>query len=294
MASAATERPQVQAGATHVSVYGRFWLTYGKGVKVCDAYLERLNRSAYKHHPKCDRSENDEVPGFRDLNRKILGAEELQPFWASIESFIETGNPERWKAADESDRRLGRPLQFGDRENQLRRLRAETFYRRPFGFEEPVDIDNDGVTDPVVIWRSGNCARFGPVDKMFYWDSIPIVLNAAGDGPDVERTRQLFGHPWGGYRLSSGKMAREFRPIGRSMGIFQFDGTYYMDTFIDASEDFNGNRRDAPAPGQPLPAREPEIDKSLAVFLRRGNETKQVCEYWFEDFSEPRRGAIQQ
>lgn len=119
------------------------------------------------------------------------------------------------------------------------------------------------------------------------------MLNAVGDGPDVERTRQLFGHPLGGYRLSSGKMASEFRPIGRHIGIFEFEGKYYMDTFFDTWGDFNGNLRDAPSPGQLLPAKEPEIANSLAVFLRRGNETRQVCEYWFEDSSESRAGTMQ-
>jgi uncharacterized protein len=282
-------RPR-KAGSAGVpaSQDGRFWLTYGHGVKVCEAYLERLNRSSYEHHPKCDRPEDASVPGFRPLNRIVLSPEDMQPFWASVESFIESGVPERWKAADASNRSLALPLQYGDRKNQLRRLRGEMLYRRGFRFEPPIDIDGDGGADRVVVWRLGECRPVGPRNQLRRWDSIPIVLNAAGDGPDVERTRKIFGHPAGGYPLSRSEMAKEFRPIGRQMGIFNFEGTYYMDTFLDAWGDFNGNLRDAPATGEPKPAKEPEITNSLAVFVRRDGETKQVCEYWFEDFPEPR------
>lgn len=270
--------------------YGKFWLTYGQGSKVCEAYLERLNRGKYEFHPKCDRPDYDAVAGFRSLNRMKLSTEEVQPFWASLSTFLASGQIQDWRRGDEESRKLGLRPKFGSVEEQLKAIRSEsTLGALGYG---PIDLDNDGVADSVVIWRTGSCGHFGPIDKMFYWDSIPVVLNAARDGPDVERTRQLFGHPSGGYRLSSGKMASEFRPIGRSMGIFQFEGTYYMDTFFDAWGDFNGNLRDAPSSGQPVPAKDPEIANSLAVFLRREKETRQVCEYWFEDYSESRRETV--
>lgn len=273
LASAATDRPRAQAGASDVSAYGRFWLTYGKGVKVCEAYLERLNQSSYEHHPKCDRPENDEVPGFRALNRVKLNAEELQLFWAPVYSFLHSGRPS-WPRTEETDRRV----------------RSEMEYFPVFRIHPSVDIDNDGVADPIVIWRSGNCAPLGPLQMMDYWASIPIVLNIAGDGPDVERTRQLIGHPSGGYRLSSGKMASTFRPIGRHIGIFEFERTYYMDTFFDGWGDFNGHRQHDAELGE----YDPEIAKRLAVFARHGSETRQVCEYWFEDFSEVKYRATRQ
>jgi uncharacterized protein YecT (DUF1311 family) len=270
--------------------YGRFWLTYGHGVKVCEAYLQRLSSSAYEHHPKCDRPESDEVSGFRSLDRMKLTAEAMLPFWASVESFLESGDPERWRAADASDRKLGRPLQYGDRPNQLRRLQNEASFRRPFRFARPVDIDNDGIADPVVIWRTGSCVRSGALDEMHYWASIPIVLNAEGDGPNVERTRRIFGHPLGGYRLPSGKVSSKFRPIGRHMGIFEFEAAYYMDTFFDGWGDFNGHRQHDAVLGE----YDPDIAKRLAVFKRSGGETRQLCEYWLQDVSESGVGALRQ
>lgn len=281
LASAATERPRAQAGTPGVSLYGRFWLTYGHGAKVCEAYLERLNRSSYEHHPKCDRPENGEVPGFRALNRVRLGAEEVQPFWASVSTFLASGQIQDWKRGDEESRKLGLRPRFGNVDEQLKAIRGESTLS-VFRYAPPIDIDNDGVADVAVTWRSGNCAPLGPLQQMDYWSSIPVVLNGIGDGPDVDRTRQLVGHPSGGYRLPSGKVANKFRPIGRHMSIFEFERTYYMDTFFDGWGDFSGHRQyDAE-----LGKYDPEIASRLAVFLRRGSETKQVCEYWFEEYSE--------
>jgi hypothetical protein len=77
-------------------------------------------------------------------------------------------------------------------------------------------------------------------------------------------------------------MASEFRPIGKNMGIFQFERIFYLDTFFDPWGDFQGRRRNDPSVSRD----DPEIQNRLAVFLRRGDETRQVCEYWFEDYSE--------
>ena len=236
LAAVVTRRKPEDAEVPPATSFGRFWLTYGVGVEVCEAYLERLNRSSYEHHPRCDRSENIGSARFQPLGRTRLSVEEIQPFWPSVHTFLASGQVQDWKRGDEELRRLGLAPRFGSVKEQLETLRSESTLA-VFRFKRPVDINNDAVPDRIMIWRTGSCGRFGALDEMRYWQSIPLVLNAAGDGPDVERTRELFGHPSGGYQLSSGGMATEFRPIGKSMGIFQFDGTYYMDTFFDGPSD---------------------------------------------------------
>ena len=288
LAMATSAQEAASADLPSASPYGKFWLTYGEGVKVCEAYLDRLNHSSYEYHPRCDRPEEAGGSGFQALNRVKLGAEEIQPFWASVRSFIMNGDPDLWKRADASDRKLGRKPAYGDRENQLRVVREEMSQLSVFRFEPPIDIDNDGLADPIIIWRSGSCRRFGPVDEMHYWESIAIVLNSAGNGPDVERTRQLFGHPSGAYKIA-GHPRDEFRPIGKRLGIFNVEGTYYMDTFFDDWGDFHDGRRNAPELSHSNPARhsdDPEIANRLGVFLRRNAETSQMCEYWFEEYSD--------
>jgi hypothetical protein len=248
------------------SEYGRFWLTFGQGTKVCEAYLERLNRSEYQQHPKCDRPESNAVPGFSILERQSLTVEELQRIWGPVYSYLHTGKP----SPRPQDR--GRPTE------------SDRKYWPVFRYANPVDVDNDGAADPLVMWRSGNCSRSGPINQWHFWETIPIVLSTAMDGPDVERTRDLVGHRVGGYKLPSGKIANGFRPIGRYMGIFKYEGHYYLDTFFDGWGDFQGSRRNDPG----LALEDPEIGNRLAVFLRRGKETRQVCEYWLDDsFARP-------
>lgn len=244
--------------------------------------MERLNRSWYPRYPACDRPEDDRVAGFRKLGRVPLSAEELQPFWASVRSFIMDGDPDRWRRADESRRKLGLAPRFGDREQQLRTILGESALH-VFRFDPPIDVDNDGTPDSVVVWRDGDCAYFGEEPLPRSSRSIPIVLNAAGDGPDVERTRLLFGHPSGGYRLPSGEMSGGLRPLGITMGIFHFDNRYHLDTFFDGWGDFEGKRRN-----------DPEIANRLGVFLRKGGKTTQVCEYWIEDFIDVANGTMRE
>lgn len=270
-AQASDARKPAPDDASPSSVFASFQLTRGRGVKVCEAYRERLNRSWYPRWPMCDRPEDDRVSGFRKLGRVSLSPEQIQPFWASVKFFLSTRDPDRWKLIDESDRKLGLPRQYGDREQQLRTIRGESSFHM-YGFDPLIDIDNDGIPDPVVMWRQGDCAYFdGPLPRS--WVQVPVVLNTGGDAPDGERTRRLFGHPVEGYRLPSGKMTERFRPIGLRMGIFWFDGLYYMDAFFDEWGDFRNQRRS-----------DPEIGNTLGVFLAQGGKVEQVCEYRMEDF----------
>jgi len=268
---AAAARMPPPKNAPALPVFANFRLTKGRGVKVCEAYLERLNRTWYNTYPTCDRSEDDRVVGFRKLQRRPFTAEETLRFWASVKFFLSTQDPGRWKAIDESDRKLGLRRNYGDQEHQLNTIRNESTLH-VYRFEQPIDIDNDGKSDPVVMWREGQCAYFdGPLPRS--WTQVPVVLNAAGDGPDVERTRNLVGHPVDGYRLPSGKLTDRFRPISLRMGVFWFEGMYYMDAFFDEWGDFANQRRN-----------DPEIANTLGVFIAQSGKTRQMCEYRLEDF----------
>jgi len=59
-----------------------------------------------------------------------------------------------------------------------------------------------------------------------------------------------------------------FRPVGRSIGIFEYKSVFYFDTFFDLSGDAQGSR-----------SGEPSLANTLGVFERRGGMTREVCEY---------------
>ena len=63
-------------------VYGEKWqirvaLVKGKGVPVCEAYLQRLNQSWFYEPPYCGRPENDQIPGFGRLHTTALSPTEV-------------------------------------------------------------------------------------------------------------------------------------------------------------------------------------------------------------------------
>lgn len=248
-----------------------FKLTKGKGVKVCEAYLTRLNRSAYEYFPTCDRPENDQIAGFERLNRVFLKPEEIQPFWASAMFLLSRGDPNAWRQVEQANKKLGLPQQYGDRDIELRAIQGDS-YLKVYRYDPPVDIDNDGKPDPVVVWRYGPCAL--TVDsRVRFWEQVPLVLNLDGTAPDATLTRRNFAHPVDGYRPPSGVLNDKFRAIGPNMSFFRFEEKYYFDAFFDVWGDFQNQRR-----------KDPEIINRLGVFLNDRGNTRQVCEYWLEDF----------
>jgi len=267
---AAAARLPAPQDAPALPVFASFKLTKGRGVTVCEAYVERLNRTWYETYPWCDRTENDAVPGFRKLQRVPLTPAEMRPFWAPVSFFLLVQDPDRWKVIDESHRKLNLPRPYGP-EQQLNTIRGESSLQ-VYRFEPPMDIDNDGKSDPVVMWRAGQCGYIdGALPRS--WLQVPIVLNATGDGPDVEKTRTLVGHPVDGYRVPSGKLSERFRLISGRMAVFSFEGIHYIDGFFDEWGDFANQRRS-----------DPEISNTLGVFVAQGGKTRQVCELHLEDF----------
>lgn len=243
----------------------RFQLVEGKGVAVCEANLIRLNEGSYAEHPVCDRPAGDPRAGFAMLRRLELKHEQVQPFWASMRSFLIDGDPDLWRRHEDWLKERGMPPRIGDREKQLQAMRGETELH-VYRFDPPIDIDNDGVADPVLLWQDGHC---GDADSLTPRTriQIPFLPNSTGDGPDVDATRRLFGNP-AGYLLPSGKPLPRFRPIGTRIGLFRFQDLYYLDAFFDEWGDFNDQRRT-----------DPDIRNRLGVFLVREGKTKQVCEY---------------
>jgi hypothetical protein len=72
--------------------------------------------------------------------------------------------------------------------------------------------------------------------------------------------------------------ATGFRPVARSIGIFKYRKLYYLDGFFDIWGDFENNRRGIP-----------KLANTLAVFVHKDRETRQICEYQLRgrDFPTP-------
>jgi hypothetical protein len=245
-----------------------FILTKGQGAEVCEAYLKRLNLTNFQNWPYCDRPENTEVEGFARLNRVSLSAEQAHGLLGHVLSFTSYGNQDAyWSQTRDS-------LSLKSVENDLKHG-----VTRVWLYDPPVDIDNDGQADAVIVWHGYGASHgvysCGSLDKADYVTpqvQIAYSIDLEKLRVDEARTRELFGHPKGVYPdIRKGKQMGifpGFRPVGKSIGIFQYRDRYYFDTFFDSWGDFEGRRR-----------QDKHIDQALGVFLRQGGKTRQVCEY---------------
>lgn len=256
-----------------------FVLTKGAGIPVCEAYLERLNTTEYVSPPYCDRPESSTVAGFSALRRVPLSAVAVRFLFPRIVQFMATGRQGN-KKQDEAYEALLRRNGVGPSIDPLSTF--ESFLRhgelKVWGYASPVDIENNGTPDRVVIWQGyglgsplgvcGHPLEYGGISTNGAQPQVAFVLDSSGNRLNIRKTRAIFAHPGGGYRLPDGKMAMAFRPIGFHLGVFEYRGTYYFDTFFDSWNDSSNKRKN-----------NTELLNTLGVFLRMNNKTKQVCEY---------------
>lgn len=265
-------------------VYWDFTLTKGKGVEVCEAYLKRLTSTEHKKYPFCDRPEDDSVEGFARLNRVPLSAEEAYRILPRTVGFVRSQNQDQYDLINEQNRKLGlpetEPLSFQVLPKEL------GYTMSMWRYEPPVDIDNDGAADPLLVSQGygagGGLYRCGNI-KYRYPEGLPQIIFVVDFDRmrlDEATTRELVGHPIGGYpEIKNGKQIgfyHRFRPIGTTFSIFQYHSEFYFDTFFDTWGDYEGRRR-----------KYKYIADTLAVFQRKGGVTKQVCEYRWHNPDHP-------
>lgn len=243
-----------------------FTLIQGEGSAVCEAYLIRLNTADYTTPPYCGIPEATSVPGFSPLHRVPLTAEEIAVIRPGVTAFDVAWN----KGSKIYDEGVAMWQSRYGNTPDVRRHGAEDLIQggwKIWRYDPPVDIDNDGETDNVLVWQAGQCGH--PVQTSHYETdgrrpTLGYILAAGNDRVDILKTRAIFGrYPDGG---------NEFRPIGPTIGIFKYQQLYYIDTFL-----FNGPLNDWGFLTHS--SYKPEQANTLAVFLRRYGKTERMCEY---------------
>ncbi|MHB8562377.1 MAG: hypothetical protein ACYDDA_00250 [Acidiferrobacteraceae bacterium] len=277
---AAAEGASSPVRSYHFPFSYHFTLTKGAGTPVCKADLKRLNTATYTGPPSCDQPETTKVPGFTPLHRVPLSAPEVYVLFPRVTDFMESGT-QGSKAQDDANaalrKRLGLPPQslqwpWADMKSYLQQGQTQVWR-----YDPPVDVGNNGKPTNLVIWQgmpisdvSGVCGKAAPIGYAVVYSQpqVAFVLARGNDRLDVPQTRAIFGHP-GTYRLPNGTVLPQFEPVGMSIGLFQYRGLYYFDTFLgrwDASPDQRFLSYPAPT-------------HTLGVFLRRHDHTHEVCAY---------------
>jgi hypothetical protein len=246
-----------------------FKLTRGRGVPVCEAYLQRLNVSHYEKPPYCGRPEDDSVPGFSKLTRVPLEPSEVNKLYKYAFNFL-------------FPRPQHEPSAFTD----IREGRTDVTQEVGHGlavwrYNPRVDLENDGMPDNVIVWHglwsssaAVQCGEdFSSTGVGLRVVQAPLVFNAKDEGVDEKTTDAIIGHPVPHYdsSLPTGNLYIDestFRTIARAIGIFRYRDKYYFDGFFDIWGDAENKRRG-----------EPQLANTLAVFAHEAHITRQICEY---------------
>jgi len=250
----------------------QFKLTKGHGIRVCEAYLKRLQSTHFDRPPYCGRPENDSVPGFSFLHRVPLTPEEVATLVNRVSSFAHTGDQFKGDRAEAARHRLG--MKPEDRDRLIAIMKSDLpNLMNVWRYDPPVSIENNGIPENLVIWLGGSaigsCGSIpSNLPEPFREDQWALVLTKDSAAIDVEKTLSLFGHPYPYSVVRPGVPDRRPRLVGPNVGIFEYEGVDYFDTFFDFFGDFD-NRR----------AHDDQLLKTLGVFMRKDHVTKQMCEY---------------
>jgi hypothetical protein len=245
-----------------------FTLTRGKSQPVCEAYLKRLNTTEFTSPPFCDIPEDDSVPGFEKLNRVPLTQAEVETLYPQVFGFTQSGeaavNVPGWPASDAWK-------WFGN-------------FWRAWRYLPPISFENNNKSEDIVIWQApgpasweahcGDVIREGPGQTLVMWQiqQLAFVLTDDHRGVDGIKTRLFFGN---GAKPRTSKDHQRVPPVGAfsplrdTMNIFEFNGTYYLAGFDNGTF----------GPYEATALGNPALSGSLAVFLHKNGQTKQVCEY---------------
>lgn len=281
-----TLRAAHERANTMIAMFARkepvFSLEKGRGVPVCEAYLQRLNQTEFTNPAYCDRPESDQVPGFAVLNRVIVPADEnnrLMDLAALVIQPVYVATADR-KLLDVMNRNGG--VFVGTPPVQAKPFAA---FLSSWRYDPPIDPANDGRPLNILMWNTadprvecGSGFQGHPPSPQMGILQVPLALTADGATIDQAETIAVFGHPDGGYTINvelrgAGfpDFVKSFRAIGHSYGVFKYRDLYYFDTFFDNPEgsgDFDDRR-----------IGDPRLPNVLGVFLRKQQRTSQVCEY---------------
>jgi hypothetical protein len=234
-------------------------LKKGRGIPVCEAYLQRLNQTQYELPPYCGRPENDSVPGFESLTRIWVPTAEINRLLVDANKFV-YDEPANFD--------LDKPFPLSVRLTS-------------YGFRPNIIIENDGIPKNVVLWNLDNreepeCnSTYGPVPYPRRSFQVALILSSDGSAIDRARTNAVFSQPAKGpampgqanQHLKNGGYSR----MGNTYGVFEYRGVFYFDTFFDNGP--NALQHIVNAKSADI------IENRLGVFVSREHHTAEICEY---------------
>jgi hypothetical protein len=260
----------------------KFSLKEGGGLPVCEAFLQRINRTTYVFPPYCQWNvpRDEATPGFKLIPRRPMSAEELWPLIGNGEDFLLSQEPNARSVA----------LRRYDQSGQLQ---YDPDYTLDFvkGFMAGVsrsgvgvipwlyaglDVENDGKPVDVMLWEGGILSRATCFEG---WDpaqtpgssrhqAYAFILNAQHSDIDFNRTRVVFGSahnraPSHQYRAPG----HLFVPVGDDIDFFAYRNVVYFDSFLAVWDRVGAGPSNR------------DRYQTLEVFQRSNGVTRPMCKY---------------
>jgi hypothetical protein len=259
----------------------KFSIIRGGDLPVCRAFLDTLNAMKGNEVPSCNQKEPDAADGFARLHRAQLSTGEIYRIAEPLIGFAEHSDSryfDKRRASEEAFcARIPQPKMC---ERVLREKAAsqngarwlETYGKDFFKtsvawmYEPEIDIDNDGIADPVLMFTRDRCGSENDKGVLEASPTFAFVMDRKYETVDEERTRSVFGHPtmqWPG-----GSKAEKFRYIGSTLGIFSFANKAYYYTYLTSFADFENQR-----------VGDDSLENTLDVILDEKGMRRSVCEY---------------
>jgi len=252
-----------------------FRLEKGAGTPVCDAYLKRLRNTDFHRLPQCERPENTSVPGFKALDRVPLTQAEVLKLYEPVAGWLLMDDLDYYNKLRANKAKLGEAYVFPNDAAAAAKAQAARVQRgAPLYFRvNPVDIDNDGTLDNVVVWKKEDFACGNQRSSEIFPAVVDTYLVALSDHGelDVDQTRELL--EWHEQSLTDAQRTRgPIYKIADTFGIFSFDGQYYTDAFYLSDDNLDEQSR----AGKPVSA-------VLGVFHRKKGIGAVACQIrWYD------------
>src|SRR6185437_829797 len=243
-----------------------FTLTRGRGIPVCEAYLQRLNVTDYRQNlpsaavPYCGVPENDEIPGFTLLHRVPLSSQQIVNLSGRVYTWWERPNPHL----------------TADWTLPLDQVTSGGVFA--WTYDPPLDVNNDGKHENIIAWRgyglSGAVGRCGePINQNYTWSvrwQQLLLIMSDDQQIDESRTATVFGRASvsGSRRKNAAPARHPFYPVGISITPVVYKGTTYLSAFFDDNGDYEGRRQG-----------NWKLWNVMGLLKRSGGATQEVCEY---------------
>lgn len=273
-------RPKLAFSSRYYPSRAGVRLVRGAGLPVCEAYLQRFNQTIFHEPPPCGRPDNDQVPGFGRLNRLALSAAVVTALYPRVFNLSHfTSATDKAVPAPPGTLRYSVVLAWPGHILPIAPVLHDGDPLSVWGFDHPLDIENDGHPRNVVIWRDfpplwipddpqANCGVSKTNGDIAGIEQVPLLFTKDFSGIDEAATASVFGDPTpppippeyaaAARDPKSGFPLQRLRPIGDSIEIFEYRGQYYFDTTKNTAR----------------------LDEQNQVFVyqRKMGKTRQVCE----------------